>query len=180
MPSDLSEQSLREAIDETGPTLIAWVISFLLVGMYWVWHRDLFVKVRYVNRDAIWLNIIFLLPVCLVPFAAAVLGDYHDEPIALHLYGSVLTVVSLMRIALYWYLSRRPQLLWEPISVRERRLGIVLACVPMVLYAVAMIVADAAHQLSLFIYLSVPALYFVLVTILRDRPATATDADNFS
>jgi len=49
-----------------------------------------------------------------------------------------------------------------------------------VLYAVAMIVADAAHQLSLFIYLSVPALYFVLVTILRDRPATATDADNFS
>ena len=180
VPSDLSEQSLREAIDETGPTLIAWVISFLLVGMYWVWHRDLFVKVRYVNRDAIWLNIIFLLPVCLVPFAAAVLGDYHDEPIALHLYGSVLIVVSLMRIALYWYLSRRPQLLWEPISVRERRLGIVLACVPMVLYAVAMIVADAAHQLSLFIYLSVPALYFVLVTILRDRPATATDADNFS
>jgi uncharacterized membrane protein len=180
VPSDLSEQSLREAIDEVGPTLIAWVISFFLVGMYWVWHRDLFVKVRYVNRDAIWLNIIFLLPVCLVPFAAAVLGDYHDEPIALHLYGSVLIAVSLMRIALYWYLSRRPKLLWEPISVRERRLGIVLSCVPMAFYAGAMIVADAAHQLSLFIYLSVPALYFVLVTILRDRPATATDADNFS
>jgi len=180
VPSDLSEQSLREAIDEVGPTLIAWVISFLLVGMYWVWHRDLFVKVRYVNRDAIWLNIIFLLPVCLVPFAAAVLGDYHDEPIALHLYGTVLIAVSLMRIALYWYLSRRPKLLWEPISVRERRLGIALACAPMVFYAVAMIVADAAHQLSLIIYLSVPALYFVMVTILRDRPATASDADNFS
>jgi uncharacterized membrane protein len=66
VPSDLSEQSLRDALDEIGPTLIAWVISFLLVGMYWVWHRDLFVKVRYVNRDAIWLNILFLLPVCLV------------------------------------------------------------------------------------------------------------------
>ena len=74
VPSDLSEQSLRPALDEIGPTLIAWVISFFLVGMYWVWHRDLFVKVRHVNRDAIWLNIIFLLPVCLVPFAAAVLG----------------------------------------------------------------------------------------------------------
>jgi uncharacterized membrane protein len=36
VPSDLSEQSLREALNETGATLMAWVISFLLVGMYWV------------------------------------------------------------------------------------------------------------------------------------------------
>ncbi|MGI9624216.1 MAG: TMEM175 family protein [Acidimicrobiales bacterium] len=180
VPSDLSEQSLREAIDEIGPTLMAWVISFFLVGMYWVWHRDLFVKVRHVNRDAIWLNVIFLLPVCLVPFAAAVLGDYHDEPIALHLYGAVLIAVSLMRIALYWYMSGRPQLLWEPISPRERRMGIMLSCVPMAFYVVAMLVADAAHQLSLVLYLSVPVFYFVMVTILRDRSSTAADADDFS
>jgi uncharacterized membrane protein len=180
VPSDLSEQSLRQAIDEIGPTLIAWVISFLLVGMYWVWHRDLFVNVRHVNRDLIWLNILFLLPVCLVPFAAAVLGDYHDEPIALHLYGAVLIAVSLMRIALYWYVSHRPKLLWEPISVRERRLGMTLTGVPMVFYAVAMIIADAAHQVSLLLYLIVPAFYFVMVTVLRDRPSTASDADNFS
>lgn len=117
VPSDLTEQSLREALEEVGPTLIAWVISFLLVGMYWVWHRDLFNKVRYVNRDVVWLNIVFLLPVSLVP---------------------------------------------------------------VVFYAVAMIVADAAHQLSLALYLLVPGSYFVLVTILRDRPATAGEADDFS
>ena len=35
VPSNLSEQSLREALDETGATLIAWVISFLVAGMYW-------------------------------------------------------------------------------------------------------------------------------------------------
>jgi uncharacterized membrane protein len=180
VPSDLSEQSLRQAIEEIGPTLTAWIISFLLVGMYWVWHRDLFVNVRHVNRDVIWLNILFLLPVCLVPFAAAVLGDYHDEPIALHLYGAVLIAVSAMRIALYWYISRRPHLLWEPISVRERRIGMILTGVPMVFYATAMIVADVAHQLSLLIYLVVPAFYFVVVTVLRDRPSTASEADKFS
>ena len=56
VPSDLSEQSLREALDETGATLVAWVISFLIVGMYWVWHRDLFGRVRAVNRDLVWLT----------------------------------------------------------------------------------------------------------------------------
>ena len=180
VPSDLSEQSLREALDEIGPTLMAWVISFLLVGMYWVWHRDLFVKVRAVNRDVVWLNLIFLLPVSLVPFAAAVLGDYHDEAIALHVYGGVLIAVSLVRIALYRYLSRRPHLLWEPIPDRERRLGIGLSCVPIAFYIVAMIVADAAHQVSLVLYLIVPGVYFLAVTVLRDRPATAADAGDFS
>ena len=180
VPPNLTEQSLREAVDEIGPTLVAWVISFFLVGMYWVWHRDLFVNVRHVNRDAIWLNIVFLLPVCLVPFASAVLGDYHDEPLALHLYGAVLIAVSVMRIILYVYMSRHPALLWEPISVRERRIGMILTGVPMVFYAVAMLVADASHQLSLLLYLSVPAFYFLMVTVLRDRPSTASDADNFT
>jgi hypothetical protein len=50
----------------------------------------------------------------------------------------------------------------------------------MVFYATAMIVADVAHQLSLLIYLVVPAFYFVVVTVLRDRPSTASEADNFS
>jgi uncharacterized membrane protein len=148
--------------------------------MYWVWHRDLFVNVRHVNRDVIWLNIVFLLPVCLVPFAAKVLGDYHGEPLALHLYGAVLIAVSLMRIALYGYISRRPELLWEPISVRQRRIGMTLTGVPMLFYAAAMVIADVAHQVSLLLYLIVPGCYFAMVTILRDRPSTASDADNFS
>ena len=74
----------------------------------------------------------------------------------------------------------RPALLWEPISTRQRRLGMALSGIPMVFYVAAMIVADAAHQLSLVLYLSVPACYFAAVTILRDRPATAADADDFT
>ena len=38
------------------------MISFLITGMYWVWHRDLFTQVRHVNRDVVWLNLLFLLP----------------------------------------------------------------------------------------------------------------------
>ena len=180
VPSELSEQSLREALVEVWPTLIAWVISFLIVGMYWVWHRDLFIRMRAVNRDVVWLNLVFLLPVCLVPFAAAVLGEYHDEAIALHLYGVVLIAVSMARILLYWYVSRRPQLLWEPFEPRSLRLGLFLAGAPILLYLVAMLVAAFAPRLSLVIFLIVPGSYFVLITLLRDRPDTADDAGAYS
>ncbi len=180
VPSNLSEQSLREALDETGSTLVAWVISFLLVGMYWVWHRDLFDKVHTVNRDVVWLNLVFLLPVSLVPFGAAMLGEYPNEPIALHLFGFVLIAVSLARVGLYWYVNRRPDLLWDQGTQRSRRVGVALSAAPIGLYVLAMLFAGFAPLASRIVYFAVPAAYFVLVTVLRDRTATAGDAADFS
>ena len=122
------------------------MISFLIVGMYWAWHRDLFNEVRYVNRDVVWLNLLFMMPAALIPFAASVLGEYHDEPIALHLYGAVLIVTSLLRWLLYGYLMRRPGLLWEPPGTKTRRIGGLLAGAPIVIYVIAMLVASAAPR----------------------------------
>ncbi len=68
VPANLSEQSLlRDALDDLGSDLIAWVVSFLITGMYWAWHRDLFNQVRYVDTTAVWLNLLFLLPAALIP-----------------------------------------------------------------------------------------------------------------
>ena len=179
VPAELPEQSLREAIDETGPELLAWVISFLIVGMYWAWHRDLFNQVRYVNRDVVWLNLLFIMPAALIPFAASVLGEYHDEPIALHLYGAVLIVTSLLRWLLYGYVMRRPNLLWEPPGTKTRKIGGLLAGAPIVIYVIAMLVASAAPLLSLLLYLGVPLLYFLLITVLRQSPQTRDEATNY-
>jgi uncharacterized membrane protein len=180
IPSDLGEQGLRQALDEIGPTLLAWVISFLITGMYWVWHRDLFTQIRFVNRDVVWLNLLFLLPVALIPFASALLGEYHDEAIALQVYGGVLITASLVRSGLYWYVTHRPSLLWSPPTARSRRLGVSLAAAPIVVYVLAMILAPAAPTLSLILYLGLPLMYFILITILRQHPDTRQEADDFS
>ena len=179
VPADLPEQSLREAVEETGPEMLAWAISFLIVGMSWVWHRDVFNQVRYVNRDVVWLNLLFMMPAALIPFAASVLGKYHDEAIALHLFGVVLIVTSLMRWLLYGYLMRRPQLLWEPPGTKSQRIGGLLAGAPIVVYAVAMLVASAAPLVSLLLFLGVPLLYFLLIALLRRSPETRDEATDY-
>src|SRR4249920_3374631 len=115
--------------------------QLLITGMYWVSHRDIFARVRTVNRDLVWLNLLFLLPAALIPFAASVLGEYPDEPIALQLYGVVLIAVSVMRLALYGYVIRRPRLLWEQSRGDRTRLGLALAALPIVVYLIAMGVA---------------------------------------
>jgi len=180
VPEGLPEQSLRVVLEELRPSLVAWVVSFMIAGMYWVAHRDLFSRVKSVNRDLVWLNLLFLLPVSLIPFAASVLGKYPDEPIALHLYGVVMIVATVMRTVLYWYVTRRPALLWPETKPERPLLALAISASPIIVYALAMAAADVSAPLSVVLYFSVPVLYFLLVTLLRDRAGTRVEADEFT
>ncbi len=179
VPPNLSDQSLDEALDELRPEMTAWVISFLITGMYWVWHRDLFNQVRAVNRDVVWLNLLFMLPAALIPFGASVLGEYPGVPLALHAYGVVLIAASVMRWVLYAYVTRRTELLFAPLSDRQRRIGGLLAGAPIAVYLLAMVIATAAPGVSVALYLAVPLLYFGLITLLRSRPSTRSEAEDY-
>jgi len=180
VPKDLSHGSLGTVLEELRPTLFAWVISFLITGMYWVSHRDLFARVRVVNRDLVWLNLLFLLPVGLIPFAASLLGEYPDEPIALHLYGVVMILVAVMRLVVYRYVMQRPALLWSDEVNEHRAIGFALGAVPIVIYGIAMAVAAIRPSVSVFLFFSVPLVYFLAVTLLRDRKTTRGEAEDFS
>ena len=178
VPDLSSGQSLREALRDIRPTFVAFVISFLLVGMYWTWHRSAFAQVRYIDLNTVWLNLLFLLPVTVIPFAASVLGEYPSESTALHLYGVVLIVATLFRVVLDWYLRRHPGLLWQVSSQEARRLGSVLAAAPLVVYGVAVVIADWVPTLSLLLFFSMPLLYFGLVAFLRTDPRTRVAAED--
>ena len=180
VPKGLSHKSLGEAVHELRPTLIAWVISFLITGMYWVAHRDVFARVRAVNRDLVWLNLLFLLPCALIPFASSVLGEYQADSKAIDIYGVVLIAVSVMRLVLYGYVVRRPKLLWSGSIGGRSALGYLLISLPIIVYLIAMGVASASPTASLILYFSVPVVYFLAVTIARERGGRQSAAEDFS
>jgi uncharacterized membrane protein len=175
-----SGQSLRASLAEMRPTMVAFVISFLLVGMYWSLHRNMFSEVRHVDTRVVWLNLLFLLPTSMIPFAASVVGEYEYNATALHLYGTVLILATLTRTALYWYLVRHPGLLWEPTLRQSRRLGGLIAIGPAVVYLIAMAVADVIPTLSLIIYFVLPLLYLGVVAFLKSDPRTKVAAADLS
>ena len=155
-------QSLGSPLLGLGPTFVAYVISFFMTGMYWVWHRDLFAGVRPVDRAVVWLNLLFLLPA------------------ALHAYGVLFITLAVFRWLFMGYLVHRPELLWEAPSRRSRRLGHALTAGLVVLYGVAFLAANHVPWMSLTIFASVPVLYFLAVTLLRRRAGTRQAAEDFS
>jgi uncharacterized membrane protein len=133
-----------------------------------------------VNRDIVWLNLLFLMPVALIPFAASVLGEYPDEARALQAYGFILILANLARIVIYWYVVHRPKLMWDPPDRKNRRVGLLAAAAPIAVYVAAMLVAPALPTVSLLLYLVLPFLYILLVTLLRRRPETSEEAVDYS
>jgi uncharacterized membrane protein len=145
----------------------AFVVTFILTGMYWVGHRDLFALIRRTDRGLVWLNIVYLLPLCLLPFSAGLLGHYSQEPTALHIYGLVVVAIAVMRVVIWLYATSRPHLLWQRLDDRQRRAGLALAAFPGLVYLLAILVAAAAPSLSLAIYAGAPVVYFLSITVLR-------------
>lgn len=171
-------QRLADALGESRSTFVAWVVSFLLTGMYWAWHREVFTHVRYVDRITVWLNLLFLLTTALLPFAASVLGSYPDSPTALYLYGSVLIAITLSRVLLDSYLFAQQGLLWDPVTPRAQRYALLLAGGPLVVYLLAIALAATAPGVSVVLFFVVPGLYLASVALLRRDHRTQVDADS--
>ena len=178
VPELTQGHTLNEALRELRPSLVAFVISFILAGMHWVGHRDLFALIRRTDRGLVWLNILYLLPLCLLPFGAGLIGRYDQEPVALRIYGLLLVSISVMRVVIWLYATNRPHLLWQRLDDRQRRAGLALNLYPGVVYLLAFLVARTAPGLSLLIYAAMPVLYFLSITVLRiGRKRDEEDAD---
>ncbi len=169
---------LGDALREVRPSFIAFLISFVVVAIAWAGHRDLFALIRRTDRALVWLNLLYLLPLSILPFGASLLSRYDRDPIALHLYGVILVAISAARLTIWFYAIRRPYLLFTQVDLRSRRMGVLIVILPTIAYLVAIALADREPTWSLAIYALAPVAYFASITFARSTSsAGAADQD---
>jgi uncharacterized membrane protein len=72
------------------PVLLAYVLSFVFVGIYWNNHHHMLHLVERVNGKILWANLHLLFWLSLVPFATAWMGGNHFAAFPTAAYGAVL------------------------------------------------------------------------------------------
>src|SRR4051794_3390811 len=65
---DVTQPELANALAAAAPKLLAYVTTFALIGLYWVFHHHALLLVRKVDGALLWLNLIELLGVSFLPF----------------------------------------------------------------------------------------------------------------
>jgi uncharacterized membrane protein len=85
-PESASWEALRLIL----PIFLAYVLSFVFVGIYWANHHHLIQLVDQVNGAILWANLHFLFWLSLIPFVTAWMGEHHDASVPTAMYGVVL------------------------------------------------------------------------------------------
>jgi uncharacterized membrane protein len=83
------------ALRETLPAFLAYVLSFVLLGIYWNNHHHMLHLTRRVTGGILWANLHLLFWLSLVPFVTAWMGGNHNAPEPTALYGVVMVLAAV-------------------------------------------------------------------------------------
>jgi uncharacterized membrane protein len=159
----LTPETLRSVV----PHALAFVLSFVIVGVYWVSHHYMLHFIRQVDRQLLWLNLALLLLVVFIPFPAALLGQHLDNQLAVVLYGVNLALVNAAGTAMWLYATSRPDLAADVPPALPRFVAR-LHSAPILVYGVASALAQWYVPLSLVLFAAVPA-FFILPNPFLER-----------
>lgn len=86
----ITSGSLVTALADEWPRFVAFLISFLVIGIVWVNHHTLFASVQHVDRPLLFFNLALLLSVVVIPFTTSLFAEYVAHP------GAQATVAALL------------------------------------------------------------------------------------
>ena len=113
---------LTSYLSSLWPSILAYSISFLLIGLIWANHHSMFVHIRRVDRCLLFLNTMLLADVAFLPFPTQLLARAlrlrADVPTAAFFYGLVITIGGLFFNAVWLYAIRHSSLISEKTPVR--------------------------------------------------------------
>jgi uncharacterized membrane protein len=147
VPAGSTTATLPDLVAEQWHEFLAYVLSFLIIGQYWVLHRRIFVHVDRHDRGVLWLNLLFLLMVAFVPYATSLFTTYPDR-FGVTVYAGVLATTGLTLTLLWGYASRN-ELLEAGLTSRTVRIQAVRFLVSPVVFVVSMAVATVSPPLAI-------------------------------
>ena len=166
---DVEYSQLEAAFVPLLPRIFAYIISFGVIGVYWVAHHQSLQLIKQVNGYLLWLNLLYLLAVSFMPFPTALLGRYPGQPIPIVVYSCNLVTANLIGLLLRLYLRAHPEL-GRNYSLGPQKKSLFMYIFVNVSYAIAMVLGFYVPLVSYGIFVIV-LIVVILYYSATPRPA---------
>jgi uncharacterized membrane protein len=103
---EVNNRSLTNALLHTIPHFFSFLMSFMIIGIYWVSHHRMFYYVIHYDSKLLWLNLLFLFFIALMPFSSNIYGVYSGLNTAFFLYVCNISMLALFNYFMYGYISK--------------------------------------------------------------------------
>jgi uncharacterized membrane protein len=156
-----------EALKPLLPVFLAYVLSFVYLGIYWNNHHHMLQAARSVSGKVLWANLLLLFWLSLIPFTTAWMGENHFEALPTALYGVVLLMCGLSYTLLQAKLTKHSH--GENTILAEAVGRDLKGKVSVALYLIAIALAFVHQNISHAIYVLVALMWFIPDTRIERR-----------
>jgi uncharacterized membrane protein len=164
LPELKENQSLFSGLIGQWQVYVAYVISFLTIGIIWVNHHVMIARLREADRTILFLNLLLLMSIAVLPFATRLMAAYlrqsHGQHLATGVYSGSFLVMAVFFTALNRHiLLTKAHMLHTELPVERRRKILSRSIAGVVPYAIATALAVVSAYLTLAICAALAIFY---------------------
>ena len=114
----VTENAVLHKLAELIPKFVGFLVSFLLIGQYWIVHHRMFSFVINFTDRLIWLNILFLFAIALMPFSTGFYSEYVLRGVVTPVifYTANIALLGLANFLMWRYISNQKNNLTENLT----------------------------------------------------------------
>jgi TMEM175 potassium channel family protein len=167
-PGDYTK--LAGELGKRWPSLAAYVVSFIVIGIMWMNHHTVFSHLARIDRSFFYLNLVLLMTIVFIPYPTGVFGEAlrkgEGAKTAAVFYSVVMAINALVWGALWLYASVGRRLLTPDFPESQRGMATILFVAGVFVYSASIGVALINPYLCLGFHGAL-ALYYALDPISR-------------
>ena len=177
VPNPADTAHLAKALGDMWPTYVAYVTSFLTIGIIWINHHAMISRLRQADHVILTLNLLLLLSIGVLPFATSLMATYlresHGQHLAAAVYAGAFVLMSLAFAALNRHiLFAKPHYLRVQLPLERRRYILSRGVVGLIPYVLATALAAVSSYATLAICAAVAVFYALPVASGRGEGVT--------
>jgi uncharacterized membrane protein len=150
--------------------ILSFVISFLVIGLFWMGHHRLFRYITALDRPVTFLNLLFLGTIAFLPYPTALLfaGNTH-EPAAPVFYATCVASAGLLELAVWLYATHAKGLVPASVPPAVRRYELAQLLPTPVVFLLSIPVAFVAPGVAPFTWILLVPIGRILPRIMRAK-----------
>jgi uncharacterized membrane protein len=147
------------ALFEMAPKFISYILSFLMVGIFWGNHHHMFHTIKKINSSIMLSNLGLLFCLSLVPFATGWMGENDMQAVPTSVYAMVMMSCGISYAILQFYIARSlPETSKTKVAVRNQNLKDLISTI---CYVSAVPLAFVNPRISQILFFVVAAIWIV-------------------
>jgi len=150
--------------------ILSFVISFLVIGLFWMGHHRLFRYITALDRSIIFLNLLFLGAIAFLPYPTALLfAGNTQKPAAPVFYATCVALAGLVELAIWLYATHAKGLVPASVPLAVRRYELSQLLPTPVVFLLSIPVAFIDSGLAPFTWILLVPIGRILPRIMRAK-----------